>query len=115
MTAYPIRMISEKMYRILLTFSNKYILFHPVEVRTGKDKYLDYYIIHILNKINVLDKKRTVFAGRIPRNPKVKEKKLKGIHIFNYKEFNTSFCISEDVKNELEKNNITGYSLELIS
>jgi len=116
MIAFPWRVVSIKMHSILSNFANnELVYFHPINVYTKGANFIQYFVVHFKKKLDVLHKEKTVFAGRVPSKPIVIKDKLKGIDLFNYKEPNTSFCISQQVKEELEKNNITGCSYQKIS
>ena len=89
MPYFPWRLISTKLYGVLEPFDyNNDILFYPVKIRKDNELH-EYYIMHFINKIDVIDKTRTVIDDLgIALKPKVIVEKLVGIHLFNYKEKN---------------------------
>ena len=114
MMYFPWRLITQKLYKILLPYSKRdMIYFHPVIVHDINQDSMKYYLMHFIKKLDVLDKKKSVFVDNIPHKPIILEEKLKEIHVFNFKEPNTSaFCISEIVKKQFEKEGITGCFLQ---
>ena len=113
MTYFTIRVVSEKMKSVLEVYSNDKMLFLPVTVKKGKEN-VTHYILHFNEKLDVLDKVKT---GDSLISPKIDESKMNSsIQVFCYSEFDPRvFCISELVKKDLEENNITGVSYQLIS
>ncbi len=111
MTYEPWRLISEKMYKMLLSFKNDTFEFYPVKVKYG-EKCLTMYIVHFLCKLDVLDE-RTIIDGSL-MNAKISPSKLSiCLNIFDYKQFNPcNVCISETVKTKLEETGVTGCHYE---
>lgn len=102
------------LYDLLLPFSaTEMIYFHPVPVIRKSEERKQYFIMHFLKKLNVLDKPKTDSSLM---NPRVFANRLAGIDVFIYEEFDPGiFCISETVKNIMENENITGCSFQKIS
>ena len=105
MTYFPWRVISEKFYKILKKYNNdESIYFYPITI--GKNAY---FIFHFNLLSDVLDEKQTIYSGDFIKTPVLNKLKIDK-HIFNYREIvqTGTFCISEMVKLELEKNKISG-------
>jgi len=117
MMIYPWRLISEKLYKILKPYNiNKDILFYPIEIVKNSELH-KYYIMHFNKKLDVIDRYNSKMHNLgIPMRPKVFTEKLDGIHLFNYmEEVGDSFCVSDLLKEEMEKQGITGCHYQKIS
>lgn len=106
------RIISKKLYSVLVKFKNKFTEFYPLLVYKDTEAH-QYYYLHFKEKIDVLDPE-SIKESFI--SPKVMKSKIpEEIDIFCYKDFDPgSFCISQNVKNELLKENITGMYFQKI-
>ena len=114
MTYFPWRLVSQKMYSLLMDFVDlAEVKFVPVPVYKD-DQMHPYYYMHFVKKFDVLDRVKT---GSTLMHPKLDLKKVKpGLNVFCYTDFDAGiFCISEKVKQKLEANSITGCEFQNIS
>lgn len=109
MTLFGWRMISSKFYELLKGYESNDVVYYPVKVQY-KNQVLDYYLMHFRNRLDVIDKSKSKYIGGYLWTPIVDSSKLKGVHIFNYKEGNDqSFCVSEDIMKKILELNLTGF------
>jgi|GEM_PF-2059096 len=114
MAYQDVKLVSQKFRDVLVKFINEDVVIYPIKVIREKEEFT-YYNVHFNRKYKVLGKQRGPEELLRPKLNMSKVNRL-NLHVFCYEEFDPStFCISEIVKKELEVNQITGCSYQLIS
>lgn len=109
----PWRLISGKFHEVITNYeTSDNITFYPFDVKYG-DMILKYYLMHFNEKVDALNEERSKYLGVELWEPVLDLRKYPFPHVFNFKgSKGTSFCVSEEVKVDMEKNNMTGCSIK---
>ena len=113
MSYLPWRLISERFHEVLIKNEmSDNVTYYPFDVKYG-DKVLKYYLMHFNEKVDALNKEKSKYLGVELWEPVLDLRKYPFPHVFNFRESKgVSFCISEEIKVEMEKNHITGCSIK---
>ena len=108
--------ISQKFADLLTKYVSEKIELIPVTLRCKGKKNLDYFLLNPLEKRSPIDYEKSelkqLSTGKIRRvtNLSIKEDSFSEIDMFRFEEFKTRLIVSAELKEEIEKEKLTGVS-----
>jgi hypothetical protein len=87
----------------------------PVEIRSDSGERREYFILHMLEIPDVVDKGRSTFVGNgVLIKPHINLRRAEGLKLFKLSRTNVGLVVSEDIKDAVQSAGCTGVDFRAI-